>query len=646
MKNITKFLALAALLVGSASCSDILDEQPRSTYTPEFFQTETGIQGGLTSMYAHLRYLYGQAYWYCSMTTGTDEATYGQSADGNFKDHDLSGAGIINADRSRSDVLWGTAFSNINTCNGVIENGTLAGMSPALLAEAYFFRAFDYFHLVQTFGGVPLDLGSGPLKFNTKPVRTSVRNTVPEVYKAIFDDLKFAVDNLPENARLTGTVTKNVARMYLAKAYLTYGWWLENPKGIDTYPETSRTDIDGHDASWYFQQAYDLAVYAIDNPGPYGLQPTYYDVNVASNDRNSEVMLYADHTQTSEFYNASSLSYSSASGADNAAFWMLNWNYTTLTVGTSDGGSFSVGREAIQGYGRPWTRMAPTHEAIAMFDNKHKDSRFDGTFNTVYRANVAKSGKNYDYLIGANGMQVGDGEALLKFLWDETEGVVYPTDDNGNPAAGSNKVGGGTLPGESAYVINPSGVNRIAYPGNWKISGHRTDNGSGLGQPNGASTRPFPIAKFSEFYFIAAEAAVKGASTASGKTAKDLINVIRARAGKWSYHNAENKPYVADFSAELVAATPATIDIDYILDERMREFYGEGQRWFELVRTQTWAERAATFTTGGTNWADHTPVKGSRDIQNHLYLRPIPTGQLDGMEMTDDEKAKYQNPGY
>ena len=44
--------------------------------------------------------------------------------------------------------------------------------------------------LVQTFGGVPLDLGAGELKFNTSPSRKSVRNTVPEVYtKAIFPDL-------------------------------------------------------------------------------------------------------------------------------------------------------------------------------------------------------------------------------------------------------------------------------------------------------------------------------------------------------------------------------------------------------------------------------------------------------------------------
>ena len=592
-------------------------------------------------MYAHLRYLYGEAYWYNSMTTGTDEATWAQSADGNFKDHDLSGVGIINGDRSRSDRLWGTAFSNINTCNGVIENGTAAGMDASLLAEAYFFRAFDYFHLVQTFGGVPLDLGSGELKFNSKPVRVSVRNTVPEVYKAIFSDLTFAVANLPETARLTGTVTKNVARMYLAKAYLTYGWWLQNPGDIDTYPAADRKDLDGHDAAWYFQQAYEVATYAIDNPGPYGLQPTYYDVNVATNDRNSEVMLYADHTQTSEFYNAGSLSYGSGGAPDNFAHWMLTWNYTNLRALSPEGGSFDpVGREAAQGAGRPRTRTAPTHEAIATLTDKSTDSRLAGPPTTVLRANWGKSGKNFDYAVVANKMQVKDGEPILKFLWEETPGVVYPE------GGGQSNVGAGELPGESAYVVNPSGVSRLVYPIIWKIGCYRTDNGAGLGQPNAGSTRPYPIAKFSEFYFIAAEAAVKGATTTPGKTAYDLINVIRERAGKWSFSNAENMAVTADYSDELVAATPKDIDIDYILDERLREYYGEGQRWFELVRTQTWAERAASFTICGDGLGDHNKIDGKRNIEKYLYLRPIPTGQIDGMEMSDEEKAAYQNPGY
>jgi hypothetical protein len=237
-------------------------------------------------------------------------------------------------------------------------------------------------------------------------------------------------------------------------------------------------------------------------------------------------------------------------------------------------------------------------------------------------------------------MKIGPDDPVLKFLWEETEGVVYPE------GAGASNVGAGELAGESAFVINPSGVSRIAYPSIWKIGCYRTDNNGGMGSPNAGSTRPFPIAKYSEFYFIAAEAAVKGATTASGKTAYDLINVIRARAGKWSYCNAENAARNDDFSADLVAATPKTITVDYILDERLREYYGEGQRWFELVRTQTWAERAATFTICGSSWGDHTKINGKRDIQNYLYLRPIPTGQLDGMEMTDTERAIYQNPGY
>ena len=144
-------------------------------------------------------------------------------------------------------------FANINTASGIIENGEAAGIDPALLAEANFFRAFDYFILVQTYGGVPLDLGAGELKFNTSTVRTSVRNTVPEVYAAIFSDLEKAVENLPENPRLTGTATKNLARLYLSKAYLTYAWWLENPNNIPTYPECTRNS---GEAQSYFQKAW------------------------------------------------------------------------------------------------------------------------------------------------------------------------------------------------------------------------------------------------------------------------------------------------------------------------------------------------------------------------------------------------------
>jgi hypothetical protein len=175
---------------------------------------------------------------------------------------------------------------------------------------------------------------------------------------------------------------------------------------------------------------------------------------------------------------------------------------------------------------------------------------------------------------------------------------------------------------------------------------HRTTNTAGLGEPNAPSTRPFKVAKFSEFYFVAAEAAVKGATTVTGRSARELINVIRARAGKWRFSNKENTTFVADNSAAMVAATPATIDINYILAESSREYFGEGYRWFDLVRTQKWNELAGTYSIAGTAYGQHTPQTVTRQIQPFHYLRPIPQGQLDGMEMTPEEKAAYQNPGY
>jgi hypothetical protein len=232
-RHIKTLIGTALLTLFLIGCSDILEEQPRSVFSPEFFKSEKGVKGGITSLYAQLRYLYGQGYYYNTCETGTDEATYAQSADRNFKDMDLSGVGTITPTSSRSDAIWQPTFISINTASGIIENAEAVGISSALIAEARFFRAFDYFLLVQTFGGVPLDLGAGELKFNTSAIRYSVRNTVPEVYtKGVFPDLIKAVADLPDAGRVTGGVTKTVARLYLAKAYLTYGWWLENPNNI------------------------------------------------------------------------------------------------------------------------------------------------------------------------------------------------------------------------------------------------------------------------------------------------------------------------------------------------------------------------------------------------------------------------------
>ena len=660
-KSIKYVLATGLVCCGISttmiSCSNVLDEQPRSTYDPSFFNTPTGIEGGLTALYAHLRYFYGNGYYLNTLETGTDEYTYAQSADGNFKDADLSGAGSVTPNSTVAGGAWNEIFSNINTCNGIIENGTAANLSDALLAEAYFFRAFDYFILVQTYGGVPLDLGNGKLKFNTTTNRTSVRNTVPEVYEVIFADLEKAVADLPENPRLTGTATKNVARLYLSKAYLTYAWWLENPNNIPTYPECSR---DASKAQSYFQKAFDMAKTAIENPGPYGLMPTFYDVNVAKNDRNKEIMLYADHSENEKFGNGGSgYGYGSGGSPDNFAYWMETWNYTEITALAPSGDRKinPVQRETIQGLGRPWTRMAPVADAFLKGgvwedDVKAIDSRYDATFTLRYHSNTGKPGANAGaWVYGANGMKVNSGEVYFSFVDEATAGAIDWT-----PTKAMIKVGDkseeqevtgfnfGKLPGRADFVRSVKNISRKCYPINWKISISRTDTDNSYNNMvNGGSPRPWSVAKFSEFYLIAAEAAVKLGKNAD---AYNLVNVLRERAGKQTFSMNDNTAVAIDNSAAMIAATPNPITIDFILDERSREFWGEGYRWFDLVRTQKWAERASVYHIAGNGYTDKDLTEVHRDIPANYYIRPIPQGQLDGMEMSPEDKDAYQNPAY
>jgi hypothetical protein len=663
MKRINKKTVGTLLLtLFLASCSDILKETPRSKYTAEYFKSAQGASSGIASLYASFRNIYGNYFYYAGMQSGTDESTWGSQNNGDAKNDDWSGVGATTSLQNSYAAIWGQ-FSSINNANGIIENGVAGGVAASLIAEARFFRAFNYFLMVQTYGGVPLDLGSGQLKFNNALITTSVRNTVPDVYtKAIFPDLIQAVTDLPAKSRITGSVNITVAQLILAKAYLTYGWWLENPNNIPTYPDAPRIDPNGQNPAYYYQQAYNIATAAIaTHDASIGLETYYYDVNLGSNDRGKEWLLYADHTQSSDVANGSPVNeFGSLASPRNEASWATNFNYINtksfaLATGSpaapADYKGYKTGqtlqREADQKLGRPFVSVCPTRELLMnIFADKTNDSRYDGTFTTTYYANWKKNpsnaGTNLTY--NANLMPVAMGDPILTFLDTDPGTITYSA---GTSGADNSGVGAGSIPGRADWVIPISNITRTVFPSLWKIGTYRTDNNGGLGPGvNAGLTRPFPIAKFSELYFVAAEAAAKGATGA--QTARDLINVIRARAGMWRYKNNANLPLnpIVDNSAAMIAATPAVVDVNYILDERSREYYGEGFRWFDLVRTQTWATRAASYSVAGINAGERTVTVVNRTIPLGAWLRPIPQNQIDGLTISDADKKAYQNPQY
>ena len=213
------------------------------------------------------------------------------------------------------------------------------------------------------------------------------------------------------------------------------------------------------------------------------------------------------------------------------------------------------------------------------------------------------------------------------------------------------------MEGENAYVIEYNHIGRRNFVGPWKHSIWLTTYGTAagiiktdntMGNVNIGNPTPNVIARFAEFYFVAAEANIKGAYAQSGMDARALLSVIRARAGRWTHSVAEGTALKAaevsrDYSAELVAAIPATITIDWLLDEYSREFFAEYRRWYDLVRTQTWIERASTYLMGDDyNKGDTMEKEFSRVIEKKHYLRPIPFIQ----DFSAVELMAKQNPGY
>lgn len=102
-----------------------------------------------------------------------------------------------------------------------------------------------------------------------------------------------------------------------------------------------------------------------------------------------------------------------------------------------------------------------------------------------------------------------------------------------------------------------------------------------------------------------------------------------------------NKPDLAAADVNAVRnranATPVTtseIDIDYILDERARELYGEEWRLIVLRRTGKLIERVRKY--------NDNPLCPGADIEDHNFRWPIPQKQID----LNIDAEFPQNPGY
>ncbi len=139
----------------------------------------------------------------------------------------------INPTNFYLDNLWKghyQAIARANQALKVLDAATFdETIKNRLIGETRFLRGFYYFNLVRLFGGVPLILRV-PEPSESNSDEFVVKKSVDSVYKAIENDLQFAVDNLPlrgEAGAQEGRANKGAAEAFLAKVYLYQKKYME-----------------------------------------------------------------------------------------------------------------------------------------------------------------------------------------------------------------------------------------------------------------------------------------------------------------------------------------------------------------------------------------------------------------------------------
>jgi starch-binding outer membrane protein, SusD/RagB family len=393
------------------------------------------------------------------------------------------------------------------------------------------------------------------------------RTSEDKIYEAIINDLEFAIEHLPETQSQFGRATEPAAKHMLSLVLLT--------RGYKDYAENND-----------FKRSADLAKSVI-NDYHYQLLDSLPAVFDHDNEQNDEVIWSVQYSLDPLL-----------NGYGNRSHTFFRPAYDTYCGGLDRGNN--------PGEGRPWIRFRPTQRFLDNFRPLDVDARFNQMYQTVWYFNTKNE--------LPEGAEVGDTAIWItdeKLTWEKVDkiekrlpGVVLFTWNKEHWY----ETQGGAI-GVPEEPIDKYYIDRHMFPSlkkvdDWKRPSTNYMNGS----------RDVIVARLGETYLIAAEALYKDGKP---EEAVYYINEIRKRA---AYSGKE----------EQMTITSDQLDLDFILDERSREMFGEFKRWLTLVRTGKLIERVRAHN-----------VRGRPNIKDYHKLRPIPETQMD---RTTNEYT--QNPGY
>ncbi|MBS1526461.1 MAG: RagB/SusD family nutrient uptake outer membrane protein [Bacteroidetes bacterium] len=219
-RNLIPIICIATLIM-VASCKKFVDVglPKNQLISSEVFADSTNANSALAGIY------YSAISTYLGLNAGGLPLYSGLSADeltptGSSTEPVQFYSNNILSNNNSNAVFWGGAYSSIYSANAIIQGVTAStGISAhaklQLIGEARFVRAYEYFCLLNLYGGVPLVLST-----DYKTTALMPRATIEQVYTQIVDDLQFAETNLGSNTGTNDRPNSLVASALLAKVYL------------------------------------------------------------------------------------------------------------------------------------------------------------------------------------------------------------------------------------------------------------------------------------------------------------------------------------------------------------------------------------------------------------------------------------------
>ena len=206
------------------SCSDFLDASNKSNVTAkQSFATKEGLNNLVNDAYQHLQNVYAAPLFTSCFSAGTD-----MYADARNKMNEaLNTYETLTPENTDIKNLYTYLYSGIRAANSVSYYAQTAQVDEKtkgqLVGEARVLAAYEYYLLVNNFGGVPI-----MKDFLTTADTGYPKSSSEDVYAYIISELEDVISkNVLQASTATkggGRISQETAKAILAKTYLSAAW--------------------------------------------------------------------------------------------------------------------------------------------------------------------------------------------------------------------------------------------------------------------------------------------------------------------------------------------------------------------------------------------------------------------------------------